>query len=141
MAQILLQEQQINAEVIIERCDHAQTTKARQYLIRPEEAGALTRWSEGSVHNHGWEEHIHPQVDFAEQPEDAHGHELALDSRWHRAVVSQHACAQITGELIGERGQTDVVAEEEASQQEGQEGQTSAGQVLRHEGARHTLCL
>lgn len=141
MAQVLLQEQQINAEVVIERCDHAQTTEARQDLIRPEEAGALTRWSQGGVHNHRGEKHVHPQVDFAQQPKDAHGHELALDGRWHRAVVSQHACAQIAGELVGVRGQTDVVGEEDASQQEGQEGQTPADQVLRHEGARHTLCL
>lgn len=122
MAQILLQEEQINAEVIIDGRDHTQSTKARKYLKRPEEAGALKRWSEGSVHNQRGQKHIHPQVDFAKQPKDAHSCELALDGRWHRAVVFQQADAQITGEVIGGQGHADVVAEEEARQQEGQEG-------------------
>lgn len=80
MAQILLEEQQINAEVIIERRDHTQSTKARQYLIRLEEAGALTCWSEGSVHNERGEKRVHRQVDFAHQPKYTHSYKLALDS-------------------------------------------------------------
>lgn len=141
LTQVLLQEQQIDAEVVVEGRDHTQSTKSWQHLVRPEEAGALTCWSQSSVSHQRSQKHIHHQVEVAEKPEDAHCDELALDGRRHHAVVLQHSCSQVAGELVGEGGQLDVEAEVEAGQQEDQQGQAPARQVLHHEAVREALGL
>lgn len=122
-AQILLQEQQVDAEVVVEGRHHAQSPEARQQLIRSEEVGALASRSNSSIHHQRSEKYIHPKVDVAEQPEDPHCYELTLHRSRHHAVVLQHPCTQVAGELIGQRGQADVVAEEDAGQQEGEQSQ------------------
>lgn len=141
VTQVLLQEQQVDAEVVVERLHHAQRAKARQHLVGTQEVGALARWSEGGVHHQRGEEHVHGQVDLAEQAKDAHRHQLALHRRRDRDVVLQQACAQLAGELVRGRGQADVVAEVDAGQNQGQEGQDSARQVLGHQAAGEALGL
>lgn len=141
MAQVLLQEQQIHAEVIVEGRHHGQRAEARQHLVRPQEVGALASWSESGIDNQWGEKHIHDQVDLAEQAEDTHRHQLTLHSRRDRAVILQQACAQLTGELICGCGQSDVVAEVEAGQHEDQEGQASTRKILDHEAAGEALGL
>lgn len=98
-------------------------------------------WSESSVHHQRSKKHIHRQVDVAEQPEDAHCHKLTLDRRRHPGVVLQHACPQVTGELVSERGQLDVIAEVEAGQQEDQQSQAPTCEVLDHKAAGEALGL
>lgn len=141
VTQVLLQKQQVDAEVVVERPHHAQRAKARQHLVGPQEVGALVRRSEGGVHHQRGQEHVHHQVDLAEQAKDAHRHQLALHRRRDREVVLQQAGSQLAGELICGRGQADVVAEVDAGQDQGEEGQASARQVLGHQAAGEALGL
>lgn len=141
MAQVLLQEQQIHAEVIVEGRHHAQRAEAWQHFIRPQEVGALVSWSESGIHNQRGEKHIHDQIDLAEQAEDTHCYQLTLHSRRDRAVVLQQARAQLAGELIRGCGQSDVVAKVDTGQHEDQEGQASAHKILDHEASGEALGL
>lgn len=141
VTQVLLEEQQVDAEVVVERLHHAQRAEARQHLVGPQEVGALARWSQGGVHHQRGEEGVHCQVDLAEQAEHTYGHQLALHRGRDREVVLQQAGPQVAGELVRFRGQADVVAQVDAGQNQGQESQASARQVLGHKAAGKALGL
>ena len=141
LAEVLLQEQQVDAQVVVPGRDQAQRPEAGQELVGFEEPGALPRRAQGGVDHQGGEEDVHRQVGVAEEAEDADRHQLTLHRLRHHAVVLQHAGAQVAGELVGEGGQRDVVAQVGAGEDQGEEGQAPAGQVLQHQVVGEPLGL
>lgn len=81
LAQVLLQEQQVDAEVVIATSAGVQplgVAEGGQEPVRAEQLAVLplADGQECCVDHHGNEQQVDGHVDAAEQAEDAHGHQL-----------------------------------------------------------------
>ncbi|KAG9351426.1 hypothetical protein JZ751_022676 [Albula glossodonta] len=101
LTQVLLQKEEVDAEVIIQRRGQVEDTEGRQRLIGPEEEGTLPHRNDGGVDHHRGQQDINHQVDVAEQLEDPHCHELALQGIRYGRLVMEDARADVTGPAEG----------------------------------------
>lgn len=127
---ILLQEEVVEAQVVVRLRLEMQDVESGQDLIHPEDVRPLSERDEERVDDHGDQQHIDHEVDEAEQLEDADGDELALEAIGDAAVVSQDPGLDAADKLVGQRREAEVIAQVGAGGQHDAERQQPAADVL-----------
>lgn len=111
---ILLQEKNVEAQVVVPFRLEMQNIKSGQDFIHFENIRLLSEWNKQRVDHQGSQHDINHEVDETQQLEDADGNEFALEPIGDSAVVFQDARFDVADELIREGGEAKVIAQVDA---------------------------